>query len=471
VLVVGGGVAGLRCAVGLADVGLQVVVVEAAPMLGGRAASWRDTTTGDTVDIGPHVLLSEYHNLLDWLQRLGSGHAVLWQHQPLITLKDGARVLRMPSRRWTPPLHTLAFAPPALRSVSVADLASNVGLGWRLMRMDEADALALDGEDALAWLSRHGVSPRMRDWFWASAAMALLNVPLAHCSAASLARLARLMLGRSGYGFGFPRIGLSELFAPVAQHLIERAGGHVLTSTRVRHLQWQQSRWVGAQCEDGLSIEAGALVLAVPPQALASLWPRAAAPGWQLAAHRYTPSPYLSTYLWFDRLVDSERFWARTWQPSDLNMDFYDLARIRQPLRHGHSWIAANSIHAVQAGDLSDDQIVQRTWQELTSFAPAAGRARLVHARVHRIPMAIVAALPGFEASRPPQLTESDNVWLAGDWTRTGLPSSMESAARAGALAAEGVARLFGHSLQLARPVPETYGIAGWLRRRTAAAA
>jgi 15-cis-phytoene desaturase len=188
---------------------------------------------------------------------------------------------------------------------------------------------------------------------------------------------------------------------------------------------------------------------------------------WQPEGLRLQPSPYLSTYLWFDRPLATRRFWARTWAARDLNMDFYDLSRIRQGRGpDAPAWIAANAIHAVHAAEEDDDTLVRRTVDELAELDATVRQAQLVHARVHRIPMAVVCPHPGFEAARPPQATGRPEVWLAGDWTRTGLPSSMESAARSGALAAEGVAALLGRRVAPALPVPETVGLPGLLRAR-----
>ncbi|MBI5335616.1 MAG: FAD-dependent oxidoreductase [Burkholderiales bacterium] len=107
-----------------------------------------------------------------------------------------------------------------------------------------------------------------------------------------------------------------------------------------------------------------------------------------------------------------------------------------------------------------------RTLKEIADFTPEVAAAQLRHARVHRVPMAVAAPVPGTERRRLPQRTTVPGLWLAGDWTRTGLPCSMESATRAGLLAAEGVLADRGTAARLALPVPETAGLIGLLRRR-----
>lgn len=473
VLVAGGGIAGLSCAAALAGCGLRVVVVEAQPHLGGRAASWRDPATGDWVDIGPHVITSEHRNFVSLLERLGTADQVLWQHDPLITLLDAGRQLRMHAANWPPPLHGLPNLRNALRCVSLADLLSNARVVWEAMRLNETTTLALDGQDALGYLKERGVSQRFIDWFWTSSTMALLNVPLARCSAASMMRVFRLLLGRSGYCFGFPRIALSELYAPGCIKAVEAAGGRVWTSAAVREVVLNEDgRFAGFLLQDGSQLRGRAGVLALDPHGLASLAVRGANAGarWRAlkqSAERLEPSRYISTVLWFDRKLGSERFWARVSAPGDLNMDFYDLSNIRSA-HDGCAWVASNAIHVeANAWAASDADIVAQTRRELAEFFPQAAAAGLRHARIHRIPLAVPCAAPGVEAMRPEAPSGIPGLWLAGDWIATGLPFSMESAARSGALAAEEVAATHGRVLRLAEPLPDTQGIPALLRRRS----
>jgi 15-cis-phytoene desaturase len=185
------------------------------------------------------------------------------------------------------------------------------------------------------------------------------------------------------------------------------------------------------------------------------------------AASRFVPSPYVSCYLWFDRKLTHERFWARIWQRGDLNTDFYDLSNIREGAPEAPSLIACNAIHACDVQQWPDDAIVKRSTEEIAEFAPAATNARLRHAVVHRIPMAIACPLPGSEHDRPRAVTPFHGLWLAGDWTRTDMPSSMESAARSACIAAEQVAHSFGLRLNLVQPLPQPTGLMALLAGRS----
>jgi len=469
VIVAGAGVAGLACAQALAAAGLRVTVLEREPAAGGRARSWRDEATGTEVDIGPHVLTTEHRNFLALLERLGTAAHVVWQPDPLITLLDAEGVLRMPNRAWLPPLHGLPLLPNALRRLSFVDLLSHWRIAWAGARLNERTLQALDGTDARSYLARQGVSAPAVEWFWRSAMLALLNVPLEQCSAASAMRVFRLMMGRSGYHFGFPTVGLSQLYVPGCTAAVERAGGRVVTGVQAEGLLVEDGRVAGVALQDGHVVRAQLCVLALAPADLSELVRRSGIERLRAltdSAGVFLPSPYISTMLWFDRPLTQERFWARVWSPNDLNTDFYDLSNIRPELAGGPALVACNAIGPQVRASWPDDRVIEATLREIADFAPAVRKARVRHARVHRIPMAIAQPRPGTESRRPRNTSGLDGLYLAGDWTDTAVPCSMESAARSAALAAKAVLAQLGRPAPAAIDPPETYGLVAALRAR-----
>ncbi len=438
-IIVGGGLAGLACAVALGDAGLRVTLVERERTLGGRARSWTDPASGDAIDLGPHVLHSEYANMLAFLERLGTRGLVRWQPKKLITLArrvDGRpRPMALVHRALPPPLSLLPDL-VARSGLSARALWSNNRVTWHAMRFREHDVAALDGWDALSFLRASGVSEAMIEWFWAFAALAVMNVPLERCSAAALLRVHAQLFGHRGIHFGFPALGLGELFAPQAAAAIERNGGRVLLGAEAVSIGKE------VVLADGGRLTADHVVRALPPPAALE------------------PSPYVSCYLWFNRKLTRERFWAQLGATTRLNTDFYDLSNIRRGWEGRPSVIASNIIYSHRAHAMSDEQIVAATREEIAQFAPAAAQARVVHAAVNRIAMAIPCPLPGSERARP-----APSASLAGDWTRTGLPCSMESAVRSGWLAAEEVLRAAGRPRKLALAARPPDGIAGLVHR------
>src|SRR5438128_1758955 len=340
-VIVGGVLAGLACAVALAENGLRPVVFERASQLGGRARSWTHAPSGDVVDIGPHVVHSEYANFLALLARLGTRARIAWQPEKFITLgTQPPTVLR--HRRLPPPLSLLPDLVAGAR-LGLRDLWSNNTPTWRALKFGEEDVPELDRIAALDYLRAAGVSERMIDWFWRFAAMVVMNVPLERCSAAALLRVHAQLIGRRGIHFGFPAAGLSDLYVPQAERLIRAAGGEVRRNADVVRVEPE-----AVSLADGTRIAARFCVLALPPQDLARLRPELADTG------AFVPSPYVSTYLWLDRKVTRERFWALPWSPGRKNYDFYDLTGIAPGWQARPSVIAANYIYAQRAGAMGE---------------------------------------------------------------------------------------------------------------------
>jgi 15-cis-phytoene desaturase len=433
------------------------MVLEGEPRLGGRATSWLDRATGDTVDIGPHVVHSEYRNFLALLERLGARHLITWQRDPFITLATKPKPLEL---RHSPLPAPLTLLPSFLRAreLSARDNLSNTRATWRALKFGEEQVPALDAMSALEFLRACGVSARMIDFFWRFAAMVILNVPLEICSAAALMRVHSQLIGHGSLHFGFPAVALADLYAEQATRAIEAAGGRVLLGARVRAIERGTDAHT-AVLDGGERVTARFCVCALPPRETGELLPDVA------ETSAFEPSPYISSYLWFDRKLAPARFWAHLWSPSRLNYDFYDLSNIRPEWAGRPSVIAANLIYSHSARDLSDEEIVAATVREIAEFPPLAARASVRHAAVHRIPMAIACPKRGTEVKRPGTRTRTEGLFLAGDWLGTGLPSSMESAARSGFLAAEAILADLGRSCAIALAPSANDGLAGLVRR------
>jgi len=455
-VIVGGGIAGLACAVALAERGVKACVVERAARLGGRAHSLTDEATGDVIDIGPHVVHNEYRNFLAFLERFGTREAITWQPEKVITIATEEGPLDIAHRPLPPPF---SLMPDFVREpgLDVRDFASGRRALWRALRFDERDIDELDAVTADEYLRETGATQRMIDHFWRWEAMTLMNVPLERCSAAALMRVHSWIMRYEGLHFGFPAVGLAELYAAPARERIEAAGGRVVTGFEAGRIETTNNAHV-VHAVDGRRIGSRFCICALPPRELSALHGAFAGFG------SFEPSPYVSVYLWFDSKLGPERFWAMLWSPGRLNYDFYDLSNIRRGWNGRPSVVASNIIYSHRAEGLDDAAIVAATVEEIAAFAPGVREAKVRHAAIHRIPMAIVCPTPGFERMRPATRTAIDRLFLAGDWTRTELPSSMESAARSGFLAAEAVLADLGRREPIALGPREADGLAGLLR-------
>ncbi|MEN9724245.1 MAG: hypothetical protein RJB38_2231 [Pseudomonadota bacterium] len=471
-LIVGGGLAGLTCAVALAERGVKPWVLEANDRLGGRAQSWRDERTGDQVDLGPHILLSVYSNMLSFLSRLGTDSAIHWQTDGIIHQTEGLRVDTFSESPLPSPLHLL----PSIwkhRKISFKDLVSIRHLVALSLGLSEHETHAYDSITAAQLIERCGSSKAVKELLWDFISMSLLNVPSEEASATAFLRVVRYFSGTKNLWPGLAKVGLGELFTDQATRKIEEAGGKVRLRSRARSVLLTPNSATPAsasggtqvELEDGSVIEAKTLVLALAPQELASLLRPEDYP---TDLSRFESCPYLSVYLWFDRMVSHREFWARAYRSEDLNCDFYDLTRFRQGYQGRGSVITSNIIYSHRVARMSDAEVIEKTRAELEEHLPESRNAQLVHARVNRVPMAIHCPRPGTESLRPKTETAGRSYILAGDWIKTGLPSSMESACHAGFLAAEAVLRKLDHpdaGVHLALPVRGPGPLARWTGR------
>jgi 15-cis-phytoene desaturase len=422
-LVIGGGLSGIAAGVALADAGKRVALFEADAVLGGRASSEVDPVTGDAIAIGPHVLFSEYRNMLALLRLLGTESRVVWDRQRFSTEVRGRRELVTRMAPLPAPFHFVPslMADPTLRT---RDWLSNAGVTLFVLSLDDHALLSLDDLRAIDVLRRLRVSEAYIDRFWRYLALAIVNLPLEKCSAAALLRAYRRLVGKRGYRVGFPDGGLGDLFAPAAERFLRERGSLVRTSARVVALGGAYRVTLAS----GETFEAPSCVVALPPNALRALLPHE-------TAGRFEAVPYVSVHLWFDRKLTALPFWSRVYDAGDVNLDFYDFSNIGS--RGGASLIASNIIGAERIGNRSDEEIVRITLAELAEFLPNAAEARVFHRVVRRIPMAIHAAVPGSERLRPRAIEWRPRLVLAGDWMQTGMPPSMESACTSGFRAAE----------------------------------
>ncbi len=435
VVVIGSGFAGLSAAVALAERGARVTVLEARPRLGGRASSFRDAATGAVVDNGQHALMGCYRRTLAFLGRIGAGGKVRRQQNLRVDLIHptlGAGVIACPA--WPSPLH-LAGGLLRYRLLSRRERVLALRAGMTLMAMRRRDDPALGTSTVEQVLVRLGQSAHARASFWNPVAVATLNETPARAAAAPFVEvLARAFFRtRADSQFVLPGVGLGDLYTDDARRFVERRGGHVWIHAQAAGLLVADDRVRGVTLRDGRHLDADACIAAVPPAALAPLLPEAIRLHGPLAAlSRLETSPIVSTHLWFDRPV--------------LDRDFVGLlgtttqwAFNRSALLGEHG--AGQCVSAVVSAGRDvvgwDTERVTRTvLADLRALVPAAVPAQLQHAVVVKEKHATMSPTPEAERLRPAAPTALHGFVLAGDWTATGLPPTIESAVESGERAA-----------------------------------
>jgi zeta-carotene desaturase len=470
VTVVGGGVAGLAAACALADAGFRVTLLERRGYLGGRASSYRHPGTEEIIDNCQHVLFGCCTNLVNLYERLGSAGKIRWDSR-MTLIEPGGRRSTLAPALLPAPMHGL----PAILKASCFSAADKLSLLYAFSAM----LLGTDpnSTQSLAeWLGAHRQTSGALNRFWHLVIASALNADLGRIALPYAAKVIRELFLNSAYAgsMGMSTVPMSELYAG-AQAYLEARNGKIEWHTNVESGAWDESKqnWTiqarGTQTDGiphrGREFTSQALILALPFEATARLIPNlprnpaAAQFAEQVASLEHWP--ICSVHLWFDReiteldhavLLDRDIHWMyhkSRWQPSrDPKASYMELV------------ISANREFAA----LSREEALQRATSQLADFFPQVQDARLVKSALIKEVRATFGVPPGVDRVRPTAISPWPNCYLAGDWTATGWPSTMESAARSGYLAAEALCQSQGDQRKILIPDLKPKGLMQFLK-------
>jgi squalene-associated FAD-dependent desaturase len=427
VAVVGGGLAGLSAACALAGGGWRVTLLERRPYLGGRASSYEHPGTGEVVDNCQHVLLGCCTNLREFYRRIGVEQKIRW-YKRLVFIEPGGRQSVIEPGALPAPFHSSwSF----LRAPFLS-FADKLAISRALLAM--AGPLPPDSAPSFAhWLRAHGQTQHAIDHFWSPVLVSALNEDLERISshyAALVFRESFLNSAEAGE-MGLPAVPLSNLYAAAGEYIQSR-GGEVRTRAVVQSFV---PRSEGVKlCIDGSAERFDAAVLAVPFQALGPLLPDDSwAATLRPSLARFETSPITGIHLWFDREIsdlDHAVLLDRTIQW------MFHKSRIQGRSGQG-SYVELVVSASKTLVERSRQEIIELAERELVEFFPAVRDAKLTKATVIKEVHATYSPLPDTDSHRPVQATPWPHTFLAGDWTQSGWPATMEGAVRSGYLAAE----------------------------------
>jgi hydroxysqualene dehydroxylase len=437
VVVIGGGLAGITAALDCAAAGAAVTLVEVRPRLGGAVYSFeRD---GLQVDNGQHVFLRCCHAYRGLLARLGSlGRVRLQKRLEIPVVSPGGEVtLLRRSERLPAPLH-LAGALMRYRHLSVPERLRAARAALALRRLDPADP-ELDRRTLGSWLVQHGQSPQVIAALWDLIALPTLNLPAREASLALGAFVFRtgLLASADAGDIGFHVRPLSEIVGDPALEALRRAGVDVRLGWRAERLTATAQGGCGATAQgnfevhgegDGLSSEA--VIVAVSHQRVAALLgpflPDAVA-----GARALNSSPIVNLHVIFDRSVCDLPFAAGVRTPVQYVFDRTEAAGLTDG-----QYLAISLSGAERDMRLSGDALRECYLPALAELFPRARSARVERFLVTREHAATFRAAPGVGALRPGPRTAARGLVLAGAFTATGWPATLEGAVLSGHTAA-----------------------------------
>jgi squalene-associated FAD-dependent desaturase len=440
VAVAGGGLAGLAAGCTLASAGFQVTLFERRPYLGGRASSYQHPGTGEIVDNCQHVLLGCCTNLIDFYRRTGVEGKIRW-YDTLTFLEPGGRASKIGASGLPAPLHTS----PAFLAAHCLRFRDKLAISRAMLALARP-VVADSGETFLAWLQRHGQTTQSIERFWSPILVSALNEDVDKVSVPYAAQVVRESFLKSATAgrMGIPTVPLSELYGAAGDYICAR-GGSVEYRAGVESFQGEAG---GVRImSNGQERAFDYLLLAVPFDVLARLLPNSAdaAPISKLLESLKT-SPITGIHLWFDRNIsdlDHAVLLDRTIQWM-FHKSRLIQAREKSSENGSGSYVELVVSSSKLLVEKSKQEIVDLALRELGEFFPAVRQAKLVKSTVIKEVNATFSPAPGVDRFRPRPETSWPRVFLAGDWTATGWPATMEGAVRSGYVAAEALARAAG---------------------------
>jgi squalene-associated FAD-dependent desaturase len=452
VIVVGAGVAGLSAACALSDSGYHVQLIERRPYVGGRASSYEHPGAGEVIDNCQHILLGCCTNLVDFYQRLGVENQIQWFNRTVFIEPGGRQTILEPNGVPAPLHMSLAFL--RAHAFSAADKLAIVRGILSFLK----DVPPGTTETFAHWLVRTGQTNSAAERFWKLVLASALNEDPECISLHYAAKVFRevFLFSARGGEMGVPRIPLSELYGKALDYL-EARGAEIHLRTTVDSIQKQNSLWhvtAGKQI-----FTADSVVLALSFEAMQKL--QSALPQTEAAEaffeklRGFSHSPLTSIHLWFDRdvtpldhavLLDTPFHWM------------YNKSRLQPEIRNG----AASYLELVVSASKSlvpmqRQEIIDLAMRELPKYFPAVSSSKLEKAAVVKEVRATYSVRPLLDEIRPGAHSPWQGIYLAGDWTATGWPATMEGGVRSGYIAAEALTRDLGNEMKfLVADLPPT---------------
>jgi squalene-associated FAD-dependent desaturase len=441
-VVIGAGLAGLAAAAALGQRGFRVTILEARGRIGGRAGSFTDAASGQMVDACQHVSMGCCTNFAHFCRTVGIDHFL--QAQPTLHfLTPDRRVTRFQADRLPAPLH---LARSFLR-VHFLTPGDKCRIAWGLACLHrtspDIDPPFLD------WLQRHKQTPRTIARFWGLVLVSALNesadrVGLRYARKVFLDGFLR---HRRGFEVELPTVPLGRLYGEELTHWLESHGIALRLGQGVRRLVVANGIVQGLEMRQGEAPEADTYIAAVPFDRLLDLLPPPVVEGHAYFANlrNLETSPITSVHLWYDRpvcdlphavLIDCAGQWIFN----------------RGEGSPGEHYLQIVVSAARQFRGLGRDEVQRRIVDELGQLFPQSASAVLLRARVVTEQAATFSVVPGVDRWRPVHASPLPNLFIAGDWTATGWPATMEGAVRSGYLAAEALLRRNGKPERLVQP-------------------
>lgn len=432
VTIVGGGFAGLAAALRLERAGCSIQIVEKRPFFGGRAYSFRDKTSGETLDNGQHLLMGCYHETMDFLRDLGTLPKLEIQSNLNLSFAHlPRRFHRLSCPNLPAPLH-LGVGLTTFSGLKLGDKWRMARLLSRLKKVSN-NGVDLDRISVREFLERQGQSPESIQNFWEPIGLGALNESLELASAKLFVEVLRraLLSTKRDSSLAISAVGLSDLYASPAQKYFSEKQIPMYFQTLVTGIS-RNGPTFDISTDQAGTLKSRAIILAVPPPALSKMLAVTEFSALTAGLERFQSSAIISINLWIEGFQPSQTLVGLIGSPLHW---LFNKAKIMKDEKSSHVTLVISGANALAAE--SKEKLVTMAQAELEKFFPEIHGKKLLHSQVVKELDATYGTRVGLNSWRPPAVTQWPGLWLAGDWTDTGLPATIESAVLSGHRAAD----------------------------------
>ncbi len=436
VIILGGGLAGVAAAMRCLRHGVKPTLVERRPYLGGRAFSFLDRSSGEEIDNGQHVILGACDQFLELVVELGTSDQIDLEPTLDVSVSNEGRTSRLRASK----IFGNVAALLRYRHLSLSErfAVARVMAGLKLSKPKHQEEKHTKSISFAEWLSSRGQSDAAIARFWSLFILPVFNCKIEEVAAYDAIEFTRTyLIGRAAdAAIGYPKRGLSSLIGTPAEKSLRSRGVELVTNVRTETLTVRADDHFDIKLSNGETLRSNTVIACLAPNTLRAILPkndrRLTGTRESLMAIEY--SPIVAVHLWYEQPVMTERVTAFI----DLGLQwvFNDTA-----LRRSSTDDRQHIVVSLSGGDewatMTKSEVLRKIQRSMKIAFPRVGETRLVKSSIAKTLEATIKVKPNSHAHRLDAQTSVPGLFLAGDWTNTGLPATMEGAVQSGNIAAE----------------------------------
>lgn len=426
-LIIGGGFAGLSSAVFLIEKGFKITLLEASPKLGGRAYSLYNPLLNDYYDNGQHILMGCYKSTLEFLKKINAlNNFELPKELKINFVNNKGKIFRL---KISPGIYPLNLFFSFCRYIAIPP-KSRFQIIKLLLKNFFTKVDSLKNYSVEEWLRLNNQSNESIKYFWEIVTIAALNTKIENASAYIFADIIKKMFnaGSKSYLLLVPHYDLNNFYIARAKEYIEKYNGEILVSQRVIKLVSDNKRIIKVITDKTVFEDFDYVISSIPEYALRKIKIENSEYDFSFIPE-FQYSPILNVHLWLKENPFNEKFYGLLDSP------------IHWLFNHGKH-ISLTVSAAEELINLSNKEILSLFYSNLERYFPIFKSEFVIDYKIIKEKRATFIPDKSFVRKRERIFSPFENLFLAGDWTSTGLPSTIESAVVSGYRTAEHIINL-----------------------------